>query len=365
MFVNVLAALYYLAGIAGITLLVSRVVRTRGGPGGPVHDRYEAAFLNGGPARVVDTALTALQADGRLAIGGPGIVAVVRPVAYDPVERAVLQAHAAAPHGALHHLRLAVMRHPAVQEIGDGLAARGLVVDPATRRTTARWCGVLAVTAFVLFPVSIVLTVLDFATTVDTDSGMPIPFIFKVVPILLAALVTAIVCGSLTGRQITPAGRRAVFGYGRAHAHLGDAGLLVALHGLRALPDPVLREQLVAAARIYGPPRRRGRGGRRPLPQYGYGTSGAEDAFAAATVWCAGASACGGGGGGGGGSCSGGGSGSSCSAGACSGGGSSCGGGGGGGSSCSSSSSSSCSSSSGSSCSSSSSSGSSCSSSSS
>ncbi|MCB8905824.1 MULTISPECIES: TIGR04222 domain-containing membrane protein [unclassified Streptomyces] len=360
MLVNVLVALYYLAGIAGITALVTRVVRTRGGPGGPVHDRYEAAFLNGGPARVVDTALTALQADGRLAIGGPGIVAIVRPVAYDPVERAVLQEHAAAPHGALHHLRMAVMRHPAVQEIGDGLAVRGLVVDPATRRTTSRWCGVFAITAFALFPVSIVLTVVDFATTLDTDSGMPVPFIFKVVPILLAALVTAIVCGSLTARQITPAGRRAVFAYGRAHAHLADAGLLVALHGLRALPDPVLREQLAAAARIYGPPRRRGRGGRRHVAQHRYGTSDAGDDFAAATVWCAGTSACGGGGGGGGGggSCSGGGSGSSCSSGSCSGGGSGCGGG----SSCSGSSGSSCSSSSGSSCSSSSSSGSSCSS---
>ncbi|MET7755116.1 TIGR04222 domain-containing membrane protein [Streptomyces sp. NPDC005389] len=347
---NVLVALFYVAGVAVITVLVTRVVRTRGGPGGPVHDRYEAAFLNGGPARVADTALSALQADGRLAVGGPGIVAVVRPVAHDPVERAVLEAHAAAPHGALHHLRTAVMRHPAVQEIGDGLAARGLVVDPATRRATARWCGVAAVTTFALFPVSIVLTVVDFATTsLDTDSGMPVPFVFKVVPILLATMVTAIVCGSRTARQITPAGRRAVQAYGRGHAHLPDAGLLVALHGLRALPDPVLREQLAAAARIDGPPRRRG--GRRPVARHHYGGSGADDDFAAATVWCAGTSACGGGGGGGGSSCAGGGSGSSCSSGSCSGGGSSCGGGG-----------SSCSSSSGSSCSSSSSSGSSCSS---
>ncbi|WP_329284147.1 TIGR04222 domain-containing membrane protein [Streptomyces sp. NBC_00691] len=350
---NVLVALYYIAGITGIAVLVTRVVRTRRGPGGPVHDRYEAAFLNGGPARVVDTALTALQADGRLAIGGPGIVAVVRPVAYDPVERAVLQAHAAAPHGALHHLRMTVMRHPAVQEIGDGLAARGLVVDPAVRRSTARWCGVFAVTAFALFPVSIVLTVVGFATDLDSGSGMTVPFIFKVVPILLAALVTAIVCGSLTARQVTPAGRRAVFAYGRDHATVPDAALLVALHGLRALPDPVLREQLVAAARIYPPPRRRRGGGRRPVP-HAYATTHSDDAlFAAPVVWCAGTSACGGGGGGGsscsggGSSCSGGGSGSSCSSGSCSGGGSSCGGGG---SSCSSSSSSSCSSSSGSSC---------------
>ncbi|MCX4984159.1 TIGR04222 domain-containing membrane protein [Streptomyces sp. NBC_00572] len=344
--VDVLTALCYLAGITGITLLVTRVVRTRRGPGGPVHDRYEAAFLNGGPARVVDTALAALHADGRLAIGGPGIVAVVRPTAYDPVERAVLQAHATAPHGALHHLRMAVMRHPAVQEIGDGLAARGLVVDPATRRTTLRWCAVLGLTALALFPVSIVLTAVDIAASPRPS----FPFVFKVVPVILAAGLTALVCGSLAARQVTPAGRSAVFAYGRAHAHLADAALLVALHGLRALPDPVLREQILAAARIYGPPRRRGGGGRRPAP-YRYDSTDAGDDFGAAAVWCAGTSACGGGGGGGGSSCSGGGSGSSCSSGSCSGGGSGCGGGGGG-SSCSSSSSSSCSSSSssGSSC---------------
>ncbi|MER5311577.1 TIGR04222 domain-containing membrane protein [Streptomyces sp. NPDC002773] len=333
---NVLIVLFYLAATAGITLVISRVVRTRGGPGGPVHDRYEVAFLNGGPARVVDSALAALQADGRLAIGGPGIVAVVRPVAYDPVERAVLQTHAAAPHGALHHLRLAVMRHPAVQEIGDGLAARGLVVAPAAQRTTARWCAVLGFTAFVLFPLSIVLTILDFAATDEVS----VPFVFAVVPALLACGITAIVCGLVSAGQVTPAGRNALFAYGRGYGHLADAGHLVAVHGLRALPDLVLREQLVAAARFYGPPRR----GRRPAPHV------AMDDWGPAPVWCAGSSSCGGGGGGGGSG--------SCSSGSCSGGGSSCGGAGGssGGSSCSSSSSG------GSSCSSSSSGGSSCSS---
>ncbi|MEU0401305.1 TIGR04222 domain-containing membrane protein [Streptomyces sp. NPDC006197] len=340
-----LLVLVYLAGAVGIALVITRVVRTRGGPGGPVHDRYEVAFLNGGPARVVDTALTALQADGRIAIGGPGIVAVVRPTAYDPVERAVLQEHAAAPHGALHHLRLGVMRHPAVQEIGDGLAARRLIVAPATRRTTARWCVTLGLTAFVLFPVSILLTVIDFAD----DPGFRLPFVIKVLPVLVAAGITAIVCGSISAGQVTSAGRRAVFAYGRAHGHLADAGHLVALHGLRAVPDPVLREQLVAAARFHAPPRRRNGRGRRPSPSH-FSSSDAA-VLGVATEWCATNSSCGGGGGS---SCSGGGSCSSgsCSSGSCSGGGSSCGGSGGGSScgsssSCSSSSSSSCSSSSG------------------
>ncbi|MFB7587650.1 TIGR04222 domain-containing membrane protein [Streptomyces sp. NPDC056169] len=351
---NALVVVFYVAGAAGIALLITRVVRSRGRSGGPIHDRYEAAFLNGGPARVVDAAIAALQSDGRIAIGGPGIVAVVRPVAHDPVERAVLDVHAAAPHGALHHLRLAVMRHPAVQELGDGLAGRGLIEEPARRSTTLAWCLALGLTAFFLFPVSVVLTILDLATAPE----MSVPFVVKVLPLLFAAGVTAIACGAISGKRLTSAGQAALAAYGRAHGHLADAGHLVALYGLRGLPDPVLREQLLAAARVYAPRRSRGRG-RRPAPSHHLSADYA--AAGVATAWCAENSFCGGGGsssGGSSGSCSSGScssgscSSGSCSSGSCSGGGSGCGGGGG----------SSCSSSSGSSCSSSSSSGSSCSS---
>ncbi|MFF8839184.1 TIGR04222 domain-containing membrane protein [Streptomyces sp. NPDC015130] len=335
---NTLVVVYYVAAAVAVVLLVTRVVRSRGGSGGPVHDRYEAAFLNGGPARVADTALAALQYDGRIAIGGPGIVAVVRPVAHDPVERAVLEEHAAAPHGALHHLRLAVMRHPAVQEIGDGLAGRGLIVEPSRRRTTVGWCTGIGLTAFFLFPVSVALTMVELSTAPE----MSVPFVVKVLPALFGAGVAAIACGAVAGRRITPAGQRAVSAYGRAHGHLADAGHLVALYGLRGLPDPVLQEQLLAAARVYAP---RGRG-RRPAAGRRHLT---DDAFAGVPAeWCAENSFCGSGSSGGNsGSCSSG----SCSSGSCSGGGS--------GSSCSSSGGSSCSSSSssGSSCSSSSSSG--------
>ncbi|MFE5511393.1 TIGR04222 domain-containing membrane protein [Streptomyces sp. NPDC056529] len=339
---GLLIALYYLVAAVAVALLVTRVVRSRGGSGGPVHDRYEAAFLDGGPARVADSAFAALQADGRIAVGGPGVVAVVRPTARDLVERAVLQEHAAAPHGALHHLRLAVMRHPAVQEIGDGLAERRLLVDPAARRVTNRWCVVVGVAAFVLFPVSFFLTIADFAV----DDGFSVPFAFKVVPALFAMGAAAVVCGTASAGRVTPAGRRALAAYGRERGHLADAGHLVALHGLRALPDPVLREQLLAAARVNGP-RRPGGGGRsRPSPHHSSSSSSGADALGVVAVWCADSGSCGSGGGGGGGSCSSG----SCSSGSCSGGGAGGCGGSSGSSSCSSSSSSSCSSSGSSSC---------------
>ncbi|MGW0464676.1 TIGR04222 domain-containing membrane protein [Streptomyces sp. NPDC003027] len=337
---NALAVLFYVAAAAAVVLLIVKAsrTRTRTGPGIPVVDRHEAAFLNGGPARVVDAALTALRTDGRIVIGGPGIVSVLRPTVHDHVERAVLQEHAAAPHGALHHLRLVAMRHPAVQEIGDGLAARGLLVPPAVRRSAVRWSAAVGITCFALLPVSFILTFVQLTNVEGHD--FPVPFILMVLPALLAAGITAVVCGSIASARVTPAGRRAVASYGRSYGHLADAGHLVALHGLRAVPDPMLREQLLTAARIHGPRARSGSG----IPAHG------SDSAALVTVWCA-AAAGGESGGGGCGAGGGGGGGGGCSGGSCSGegGGSSCGGSSGGGSG-SSSGGSSCSSSSGSSC---------------
>ncbi|MEV3991521.1 TIGR04222 domain-containing membrane protein [Streptomyces sp. NPDC049837] len=318
---NTVAVLLYVAVAVSSALLINGVAASRRGPGGSLHYRVEAAFLNGGPARVVDSALASLHADGRVAVGGPGIVQVVRPVGHDPVERAVLHELATAPSGALHVVRLAAMRHPAVQEIGDRLAARGLIVPRGAGRTWRRWSAAQAAGCLLLVLGSVVATIAEYAgSTFDEPS---VPFVVKVLPALIPALVIATVCGAVAGRRLTGAGRRALATYRRSHAHLTEPGDLVALHGLRALPDPVLRDQLTAAARMYG---RRSSGG---------GAHQDELATTTVIVWCAsadtGGSSCGGGcGGGGGGSsaCSGG---SSCGSG---GGGSSCGGGGGGGSSC-------------------------------
>ncbi|GAA2489557.1 TIGR04222 domain-containing membrane protein [Streptomyces gobitricini] len=317
---NAVALLLHIAVAVSSVLLVNGVAAHRRGPGGPIHHRVEAAFLNGGPARVVDSALASLAADGRVAVGGPGIVHVVRAVAHDPVEHAVLRQISVAPSGALHAVRLAAMRDPAVQEIGDRLADRGLIVPRDAGRTWRRWGNVQAVCCFLLLMASVAATVAEYATA-DFGDDIPFPFVVKVLPALIAGLVTALICANVSSRRLTGAGRRAVAVYRRAHAHLIGPGDLVALHGLRALPDPVLREQLLAAARLSG---RRGSGG---------GTQ-QDELFVTTTVavWCAsadtGGSSCGGGCGGGGGGSSACSSGSGCGGGGGSGGGSSCGGGG-------------------------------------
>ncbi|MEU9706897.1 TIGR04222 domain-containing membrane protein, partial [Streptomyces sp. NPDC047981] len=69
---NLFALLLWAAVIIGSALLIVQLRAARAGGGGPVHDLSEAAFLIGGPPRVVDAALAAQHADGRIAGGGPG-----------------------------------------------------------------------------------------------------------------------------------------------------------------------------------------------------------------------------------------------------------------------------------------------------
>ncbi|MFH9607057.1 TIGR04222 domain-containing membrane protein [Streptomyces sp. NPDC017448] len=352
---NALALLLNLAVLVSTVLLVATaaVARSRlpsAGPSPVVHDLYEAAFLNGGPGRVVDTALTALHTDGRVLIGGPGVITVQRPQANDPVERAVLHEVAVAPSGALHLLREAVMRHPAVQEIGDGLAQRGLLVPPAAIRTVRRWGLVQGVGCLIALPVSIVLTIAQYMASLYPYEDLPVPFVLKMLPAIVLGGISGRVVASASAKRITGAGRRAAQGFGAAHAQATAPAQLVAVRGLRALPDPALYARLVTAARM-GAQRRRS-------PAYASGSTAGATAVAATTVWCAasgpGGSSCGGstgggsggssgsGCGGGSGSSCGGSGGSSCGGGggsSCGGGGSSCGGGGsscggGGGSSC-------------------------------
>lgn len=319
---NVLALLATLAVVVSSVLLIVKAVAVRSHrppahAGLTLHHLYEAAFLNGGPARVADTALTSLQSNGRILIGGPGIVSVQWAEANDPVEHAVLQELSAAPSGALHLVREAVMRHPAVQEIGDGLAARGLLVSPRRTRPVRQWALVHSSVCLGALPLSLVLTFVQYAVH-DGSTDYPVPFIVKMLPaVLIGGFCGLVVAASLRSR-ITRAGRHAAGAFRTAYASVMTPAHVVATVGLRGLADPGLRAQLATAARMSAPRRR-------------LASAGAADAAVLTAVWCAasgpGGSSCGGSSGGGSGSSCGGGS--SCSSGSGCGGssGSSCGGG--------------------------------------
>ncbi|THA85342.1 TIGR04222 domain-containing membrane protein [Streptomyces sp. A0592] len=341
---NILAVAIWISVVVSSVLLVRGLRRAR--PGAAVasaalHDLSEAAFLVGGPGTVVDAALVSMLGDGRLVVGGPGIVQV-RPGARaaDPAERAVLQAHAAAPSGWLYQVRYGAMCDPAVQEIGDALAARGLIAPPGSGRRWRRWGLIQAVACMVWLVASIPLTVVGYA--LDRDPG--VPFIVMVAPVLLAGIVLGLFCMARAGNRVTPAGLRALLAVRSAYVNDRTPHVQTALFGLRGLRDPFLRQQLVPAVR--GTRLAAAQSGARSHRPHTDSSSSDSSLVLLPVMWCAASD-----GGGAGGSGCGSGSGSSCGGGGgsgCSGSsGSSCGSSS---SSCSSSSGSSCSSSSGSSC---------------
>ncbi|MGR4882498.1 TIGR04222 domain-containing membrane protein [Streptomyces sp. LARHCF249] len=332
---NLLAWAIWIAVVTSSGLLVLGLYRSRprsAGPAPVLHDLSEAAFMAGGPGAVVDTALVSMLGDGRLVVGGPGIVHVHPGArAGDPAERAVLQAHRGAPSGWLYQVRYAAMLDPAVQETGDGLAARGLLSPPGWGRTWRRWGLTQAAVCGFLVPISLPLTFVAFV--MDPDGQ--VPFIAKVLPVLLGGILVGALCAAAAKRRITPSGRRALREIRSHYVNDRTPHVQTALFGLRGLRDPFLRGQLVPAAR--GTRLAAAQSGSRPARRYD--SSSGSSAELLPVLWCAGTD------GGSSGSSCGGGSGGGCGSGS-----SSCSGGSSGGSGCSSSSGSSCSSSSGSSC---------------
>jgi len=307
-------AVYLAVGVSSVLLIVQVSAARPAAPaaGAQVHDVYEAAFLAGGPGRVVDAALAALHADGRLAVGRPGVLSVLRPAAQDPVERAVFAELASAPNGALHTMRLRTMRSAAVQELGHVLAARGLMVPPSPPGGTrlADWGQVQALLCVIGVPISIVATVIEPIGDSFLEPGTP--FVFLVFPVLVAGAVIGGLQAGRAQRRVTPAGLRALRSYRAGLPRPRTPAEAVALNGLRGVPDPALRAALNAAPR---PRTARGRHSGAPTGSFH---------VVGDPVWCAGSSpgsgGCGssgggfgcGGSGGSGSSCGGGSSGSSC-----------------------------------------------------
>ncbi|MEU7202637.1 TIGR04222 domain-containing membrane protein [Streptomyces sp. NPDC045470] len=329
------ALLVTLAVAASALLLVVRTVRIVRAAPRPKYRRaspyelWEIAFLAGGPARVADAAIAGMHQDGRLAVGGPGVVSVRQSVAYDPVETAVLDSLARTPDGSLDTLRRHVMRAPAVQAIGDRLAKRGLLRHPRAGRP---W-RLLAAWQTGICAVGLVLVLL--LTLTGAIGGKGVPFVIQVLPAAILGTVTGLVCRKALGRRVTPVGATAVRTFRTVHkadlvsAPTQSAALVVALGGTALLVDDVLRDQLDEAQRSAV-------GASAGAYSGSSGSSSPPSSNAACgwnvpdddshTSWCG--SSCGGG------------SGSGCGGSSCGGGGSSCGSSSG--SSCSSSSSSSC-----------------------
>ncbi|MES4903298.1 MULTISPECIES: TIGR04222 domain-containing membrane protein [unclassified Streptomyces] len=232
---------------------------------------YEAAFLSGGPQRVGDVALVAMDRQRRLLLAHTGWVTVVDPDGRDELERSVIAAIGPDGQSPVPPVRAALAGAAPVRALADRLVATGLAVPAAARTNVAAAVRqVRAAAGLVLLMGAAALLV------VEPDAGRGKAAAWFALPLLLTLSCLAIArveahpytrwaspAGQkLLGRIETPRPRparparpaRSAHGrngdgrdsdggggaYGRERA---DAEILtvLALHGASALPDPALR----------------------------------------------------------------------------------------------------------------------------
>ncbi|MGY0057603.1 TIGR04222 domain-containing membrane protein [Streptomyces sp. LZ34] len=234
---------------------------------------YEAAFLSGGPGRVGDLALVAMDRQRRLLLAHTGWVTVVDPDGRDELERSVIAAIGPRGQSPVPPVRAALAAAAPVRALADRLVAAGLAVPAAARTNVAAAVRqVRAAAGLVLLMGAAALLI------VPPESGREQAAAWFALPLLLTLGCLAIArvevhpytrwaspAGQrLLGRIETPRPRPArparparpsrpappaqraddrgsgADGYGREGA---DAEILtaLALHGASALPDPALR----------------------------------------------------------------------------------------------------------------------------
>ncbi|MFI1830779.1 TIGR04222 domain-containing membrane protein [Streptomyces sp. NPDC020412] len=214
-----------------------------------VDDVYEAAFLSGGPLRVVDAAIVELIADERLRLAEPGIVSVVRAEARDAVEQAVLAAAENAPNGSLSTLRHRAAASVTVQSLGHRLAGQGLMVTPTKDRRTLRYWALTQKTVFLfaLFA-SFALTAANYDYDLPGVSG---PFVLHVGPMLLVGAVVAGIVRSKVRGRTTKAGLKALADHRTRNEKTESPAGLVVVKGLKkGIEDPTVQKLMVAAAAV-------------------------------------------------------------------------------------------------------------------
>ncbi|MFJ1754424.1 TIGR04222 domain-containing membrane protein [Kitasatospora sp. NPDC088134] len=220
-----------------------RVTDPQGLPGRGI-PLLHAAFLAGGPRRVVDTVLVRMEREGRVVISRANRVTVTDPAPRDPVEGVLITAVGGRAGRDLEVLRASVVGSPEVQGIGEALAARGLLRHPVALRAARRaWrLGLLVPPALLVL---CAVAVAQWLSGPRPGSGFP-PFALFV-PLLIVTLVHLIV-GRPPRSRITPAGRRQLLlmrgsspwrpaGVSPEHAVLVGA---FALEGTSALADQAL-----------------------------------------------------------------------------------------------------------------------------
>ncbi|TDD01828.1 TIGR04222 domain-containing membrane protein [Nonomuraea diastatica] len=237
-----LVALIALAATRTQLALSAARSRTAAATGSPL-DLYQAAYLAGGPRRVVNTALVSLVAQGGVRVSGEGVVTPVqgfRPNKRVRIERAVYgQIKAGVGGSTAAEVRHGVGDAEAMRLLSTPLLRRGYLMPPAARVRARRRTSLLVVLA--------ALAVLAAAV----GAALHVPG--GAVAIAAVAAVAGLVCSYLLRRRLadplTKAGRTALE---RADIQVLAGGTwqssddigAVALHGLTKLPDRRLADTL-------------------------------------------------------------------------------------------------------------------------
>ncbi|TMR92001.1 TIGR04222 domain-containing membrane protein [Nonomuraea basaltis] len=212
-------------------------------------DLYEAAYLAGGPRRVVNTALVSLVSQGGVRVSSEGVVTPVqgfRPRKRTPVERAVHKHVKSAPGGRT----TAQVRHSTVDDhtmrrLTTPLWRHGFLMSPADRARARRRTSRLIVFA----------ALAAIMAAVSPFLGGPLGAIM----IAAAAVVVGVACFLWLRRAmadpVTKAGRAALARVDVRDLADGswsspDDVKLVALHGLTKLPDRQLADTLRRDTRV-------------------------------------------------------------------------------------------------------------------
>ncbi|WP_431924559.1 TIGR04222 domain-containing membrane protein [Nonomuraea jabiensis] len=209
---------------------------------------YEAAFLAGGPRRVINTALVSLVSQGGVRVSSEGLVTPVqgfRVTKSVPVERALYRhvRSGGGPHTTAE-LRHQTVRDHAMRRLATPLWRQGFLMSPAVRTRSRRRTSRLAVFAGLAAAVAVVSLLLraPLATTVIAGT----------------AAAVGVLCFFLLRRSmanpVTRAGREALR---QAEARdladgswkVSDDVGVVALRGLTELPDRRLADSLARDTR--------------------------------------------------------------------------------------------------------------------
>ncbi|EGG44911.1 integral membrane protein [Streptomyces griseoaurantiacus M045] len=233
-----------LAAVRAATAVVTSAEASGSGgrerePGGEL-TLYEAAFLSGGPTRVVDLTLVSMARGRRLLLAHTGWVTVVDPEPEDEWERSVLGAIGPQGQSRLAPVRRAAAAADAVRGLADRLVGAGLAVpDGGGGRTTvaeaARQVRVAAAAVVALGLVALLM---------PEDGGAEdwLVALWFALPLLLALGCLAItrVEAHPYARWASPAGQRLLAAAVAAEGVDRELAL-VAVRGTRALEEPGLR----------------------------------------------------------------------------------------------------------------------------